>query len=133
MLKEMKDFLPPGMSPEVPYESRYFSVKISPDGQILETNVERIISVDSETVETYVSKAQADRRDHGAEDRRGKKDGGKIAVPEGAGHSIAPNPKSRWARRAKTQATAHWNTTTKTAQFLPSSRLIEEIDATQGV
>lgn len=63
--REMGDFLPPGMSPEVPYESRYFSVKISPDGQILETNVERIISVDSETVGKYVKDAQADRRDHG--------------------------------------------------------------------
>ena len=63
--REMGDFLPPGMSPEVPYESRFFSAKITQDGQILETNVERIISVDSETVETYVSKAQADRRDRG--------------------------------------------------------------------
>lgn len=63
--REMRDFLPSGMSPEVPYESRFFSVKISPDGQILETNVDRIISVDSETVETYVKKAQADRRSRG--------------------------------------------------------------------
>ncbi len=63
--REMRDFLPPGMSPEVPYESRYFSVTISPDGQILETNVERIVSVDSETVGAYVREAREDRRDRG--------------------------------------------------------------------
>ena len=63
--KEMKDFLPPGMSPEVPYESRYFTVRLSPEGEILKTDVDRIVSVDSAEAEKYVNAARESRADHG--------------------------------------------------------------------
>lgn len=63
--KEMNDFLLPGMSPEVPYESRFFTVKLSPEGELLEIDVERIISVDEETIQKYVSQAMAKSADRG--------------------------------------------------------------------
>lgn len=41
------DRMPPGMSPELPYESRFFSVLLSTDGQVVQTDTSRIKSVDS--------------------------------------------------------------------------------------
>ncbi len=65
--KPIKDneFLPHGMSPEVPYESRYFIVKLSSDGEIIETNIDRIISVDESTIERFVSKSINNKKDRG--------------------------------------------------------------------
>ena len=55
--QDMKDFVPHGMSPEVPYESRYFTAMVSKDGTIEETDFSRIISVDNESVTDYIQKA----------------------------------------------------------------------------
>lgn len=54
---DMKDFIPHGMSPEVPYESRYFTAMVSKNGTIEETDFSRIISVDKESVTDYIQKA----------------------------------------------------------------------------
>ncbi len=51
------DKLPPGFSPETPYESRYFSVLITSDGEILDTNTSMITSVDADTAVSYAKKA----------------------------------------------------------------------------
>ena len=49
--------LPGGMSPEVPYESRYFSVTLDQKtGSVLHVETSRIISVDSEQAASYASK-----------------------------------------------------------------------------
>lgn len=52
------DRLPPGMSPEIPYESRYFSVVMDADtNQILFVETSRIISVDAQAAITYADTA----------------------------------------------------------------------------
>jgi len=56
---------PHGMSPEVPYESRYFSVIVTSDGKILESDLSRIISVNTDSVGDYIAKAVHTGRDHG--------------------------------------------------------------------
>lgn len=63
--QNFKDFIPHGMSPEVPYESRYFTVTVSPNGVIGETDFSRIISVDQESVDAYVQKAIESGKDRG--------------------------------------------------------------------
>lgn len=50
-------FVPRGMSPEVPYESRYFTVIVSSDGKIVRSDLSRIISVDENSAEEYIDKA----------------------------------------------------------------------------
>lgn len=45
--------LPPNMSPETPYESRYFSVFLNEFGEIVNTETSKIASVDSETAAAY--------------------------------------------------------------------------------
>ncbi len=44
---------PPGLSPELPYESRYFSVLLNDAGDILLTDTSHIASVDAETAIGY--------------------------------------------------------------------------------
>lgn len=63
--QDFKDFIPHGMSPEVPYESRYFTVIVSPNGLIGETDFSRIISVDRESVDEYIQKAIGSGKDRG--------------------------------------------------------------------
>ncbi len=58
------DFLPHGMSPEVPYESRYFTATVS-DGEIIETDTARIISVDRAAAENYATAAMSKSADRG--------------------------------------------------------------------
>lgn len=58
-------FLPNGMSPEVPYESRYFTAVVTHNGDIEETDFSRIISVDRELAEDYVQEALKRKRDTG--------------------------------------------------------------------
>ncbi|MBQ2901820.1 MAG: HAMP domain-containing histidine kinase [Agathobacter sp.] len=54
--------LPPGMSPEIPYESRYFSVVLDKDSnQILFVETSRIISVDSEEAVIFANTVQNKR------------------------------------------------------------------------
>lgn len=55
--RPMEDFIPRGMSPEVPYESRYFSVMVTSGGEVLEPDFSRIISVDGDSAERYISQA----------------------------------------------------------------------------
>ena len=42
-----------GMSPETPYESRFFSVLLSEDGQVLQTDTGQIAAVDEEEAAVY--------------------------------------------------------------------------------
>lgn len=63
--KKIEGFLPHGMSPEVPFESRFFSVIVSEDGEIQETNIRQIISVDDSTVNAYVQKALRSKQEKG--------------------------------------------------------------------
>lgn len=44
---------PYGMSPETPYESRFFSVLLGEDGQVLETDTVQIVAVDAEEAAAY--------------------------------------------------------------------------------
>ncbi len=57
--------LPPGFSPETPYESRYFSIWIAPDGQINDINIQQIASIDQETAIEYAEKVLATSSDQG--------------------------------------------------------------------
>ena len=72
------DFVPPGapegkpnffspraMSPETPYESRFFSVLLGEDGQVLETNTLQIAAVDEEQAADYAQRAAAAGRTSG--------------------------------------------------------------------
>lgn len=49
--------IPGRMSPEVPYESRYFWVLMDAEGRVLRTDTSRIISVDSEAAKIYAEDA----------------------------------------------------------------------------
>ncbi|MBQ8182744.1 MAG: HAMP domain-containing histidine kinase [Clostridia bacterium] len=49
--------LPEHMSPETPYESRYFSVLITDSGEVLQTETSRIASIDEDTAKEYALKA----------------------------------------------------------------------------
>lgn len=57
--------IPHGMSPEVPYESRYFTAMVLKDGNIEETDFSKIISVDRESVGFYVQKAVNSEQERG--------------------------------------------------------------------
>lgn len=54
---EMAPFIPMGMSPEVPYESRFFEAMVSADGEVLQSDLSRIVSVDADAAEEYIAKA----------------------------------------------------------------------------
>lgn len=57
--------LPRNMSPEIPYESRYFSVLYNKSGEIIETDTSNIKSVDSEEAEIYAEEAVMKDQDNG--------------------------------------------------------------------
>ena len=63
--EDIQDFIPHGMSPEVPYESRYFTAMLTIDGEIKETDFSKIISVDKESVDVYIKKAVANKSERG--------------------------------------------------------------------
>ena len=46
---------PHGMSAEIPYESRYFSVLFDANGTIILTDTSKIASIDTETAADYAS------------------------------------------------------------------------------
>lgn len=50
---------PPDMSPELPYESRYFSVLLNGTGDIIQADTSRIASVDTSTAIDYATQAAA--------------------------------------------------------------------------
>lgn len=57
--------LPPGVSPEVPYEARYFTVTLSSAGEIIKTDFSKILSVDASTVSEYLKKATSSKKERG--------------------------------------------------------------------
>ena len=57
--------LPPHMSPELPYESRYFSVVFDVYGNLIQTNTSRIASVDTSTAVEYAKTALKSSKEHG--------------------------------------------------------------------
>ena len=57
--------VPPGMSPEVPYESRFFTVTLSSDGNIVKMDFSQIMSVDKNDVDYYINKALSKRSEKG--------------------------------------------------------------------
>ena len=63
--KDMKDFMPPGMSPEVPYESRFFAVTVSDDGETVQSDLSRIVSVDDSSAQEYIDKALKSKKERG--------------------------------------------------------------------
>lgn len=62
---EKPNQLPPHMSPETPYESRYFSVAINFSGEVYEIETGRIITVDEEKAVEYAQKALKDKNGKG--------------------------------------------------------------------
>ena len=61
-MKSGKFNLPPmPFSPELPYESRFFSAVIDRNGEISFVDTDKIASVDETTARTYAEKAQGDR------------------------------------------------------------------------
>lgn len=57
--------LPPHMSPELPYEARYFSVTFQKDGQILAVETSKIASVDREKAVQMAENALDDQKKKG--------------------------------------------------------------------
>ena len=62
---ELNSFIPPGMSPEVPYESRFFIVNASENGEIISFELSRIISIDEEAAREYIMTALNSSRSRG--------------------------------------------------------------------
>ena len=63
--KDMDGFIPRDMSPEVPYESRFFSVRISSNGKVEQSDLSRIVSVDEDSADYYINKAMDSNNDRG--------------------------------------------------------------------
>ena len=63
--EDFSGFVPPGMSPEVLYESRFFAVSVSAEGEVLHSDLSRIVSVDDESAGNYIQTALESRRDRG--------------------------------------------------------------------
>ena len=63
--KEFEEFLPNGMSPEVPFETRFFSVLIDQNNLTQDIDVSRIITVTSDELNNYVTKAAMSSKDKG--------------------------------------------------------------------
>ena len=59
---------PHGMSAEIPYESRYFSVLFDANGTIILTDTSKIASVDTETAVNYASKVWNKKSEEGFQD-----------------------------------------------------------------
>ncbi len=52
-------------SPEIPYESRYFSVQLDPDGVLLLVDIDQIAAIDEDTAVSYAQEAMASSNDRG--------------------------------------------------------------------
>ena len=61
--------LPPHMSPELPYESRFFSASVGEDGEIAGLDMGKIAAVDREEAVGYIKRALAEGDEHGFVDR----------------------------------------------------------------
>ena len=62
---DITGFIPPGMSLEVPYESRFFVVTVSGGGEVLQSDLSRIISVTADAAEDHVRTALKSSRERG--------------------------------------------------------------------
>ncbi len=61
--------LPPGMSPEIPYESRYFSVTLdSKTGSVIQVETSRIVAVDTAQAIKYAKEVLNDGKSRGFTD-----------------------------------------------------------------
>lgn len=63
------DRFPPDMSPELPYESRYFSVLLTDSGEVIHTETSRIASVDPATAIRYAEQVFSGNEHRGFADR----------------------------------------------------------------
>ena len=63
--EDLGGFVPPGMSPEIIYESRFFDARVSADGVILQYDLTRIVSVDDVSAREYIEKALESSKDRG--------------------------------------------------------------------
>ncbi|MBQ9783474.1 MAG: HAMP domain-containing histidine kinase [Clostridia bacterium] len=61
--------VPPHMSPELPYEIRYFSVLLTQDGNVLLTETSRITAVDSSEASQYAKEVLASDQERGFTDQ----------------------------------------------------------------
>ncbi|MBQ7347499.1 MAG: HAMP domain-containing histidine kinase [Clostridia bacterium] len=59
------DKLPPNMSPELPYESRYFSVLLREDGELMQVDTGRIATVNSAQATAYAEEVLQKNGDSG--------------------------------------------------------------------
>ncbi len=57
--------IPPHLSPELPFESRYFTVILGTDGSVIKVNVDKIASVDEAAAQTYAAMALTKRANNG--------------------------------------------------------------------
>ena len=64
-IPDKKGKLPFGMSPEAPYENRFFSVQMYPDGRILHTDTGQIASIDKETAVAYANSVMESGKESG--------------------------------------------------------------------
>ena len=60
-----EDFLPPNMSPEIPFESRFFSVVLDSDYRVVDTETSQIHSIDNEQAAEFAQKAVNRKSDRG--------------------------------------------------------------------
>ena len=58
-------FIPRGMSPEVPYESRFFIAIVSSDGEVINSDLSRIVSVDDVLAKDYTDGAMKSKSERG--------------------------------------------------------------------
>ena len=60
-----KEIVPPNMSPETPYESRFFSVLMNGDGDVIQANTSRIKVVDTQMAIEYANQAFQEKKSRG--------------------------------------------------------------------
>lgn len=65
VLGKKDPFAPRILSPETPYESRFFSVVLGEEGQVLETDMDQIAAVDREEAAAYAQGVAQSGRDAG--------------------------------------------------------------------
>ena len=63
--ERIEKFIPRDMSPEVPYESRFFIVRVSSDGEIIQSDLSRIVSVDDDSAKEYINEAMESGKTRG--------------------------------------------------------------------
>ena len=63
--KEEEEDIRQNMSPETPFETRYFSVKLNTDGIVTGTNTAKVVAVDDALAERYAKKILAEKKECG--------------------------------------------------------------------